>query len=347
MRVKRLRKRGNSFIKSREEVKRNPFQWGKYLYLAVLLLVALNILKWTYERFFFLKGEGYLEAEATFIEARTPGRIAAINCTINDDISAGDPLVVLSDSRFDYSMNSNGIGWNGSYHAHQRKIIAAEGKLSLIKQQINHRKNEINKLRIEYYKARELLALNAITRTQYLNLQDKLKAAEDDLTLLNIKFETALRTLKTFEESEPIRSHNANGKMTPVSATGYERILYAPIDGAVSIIYKQKGEIAQVGEPVLRIVNRNKSFIKAYFPGSYENSIHIGDEVKIYFENGEKATGVMRKIYPVAFTQPSEFKNKFGAVQRSIIAEIVPKEVQYWNRILETRVKVLVKKKWF
>ncbi len=73
---------------------------------------------------------------------------------------------------------------------------------------------------------------------------------------------------------------------------------------------------------------------------------HGGDEVKVYFENGEKSDGVIRKIYPTAISHASEIENRFGAIKRSIIAEIVPEDFPSWDRILETRVKVLLKKKW-
>ena len=66
----------------------------------------------------------------------------------------------------------------------------------------------------------------------------------------------------------------------------------------------------------------------------------------LYFENGETSAGVIRKIYPTAISNASEIENRFGAIKRSLIAEIVPVDFPSWDRILETRVKILLKRKW-
>ncbi len=77
MRSKQLRKRESSIIKAKE-VEKKRISWGKYVYLAVLLLMGLAAVRWAYERVFFMKGTGFLKAETTFVEARTTGRIQEI-----------------------------------------------------------------------------------------------------------------------------------------------------------------------------------------------------------------------------------------------------------------------------
>ncbi|MFQ5752796.1 MAG: HlyD family efflux transporter periplasmic adaptor subunit, partial [bacterium] len=161
------------------------------------------------------------------------------------------------------------------------------------------------------------------------------------------KYNNAIRLFDTYKKQYYLSASNGHAEFKTYSGSIDEGLLCAPDDGIVSIIYKQKGEIAKVGEPILKIVNQNKNHIKTYFAGAYENSIQAGHEATIYFENGENSIGVIRKIYPTAFMQPDEFKKRFGTVQRYIIAEIVPKNLHSWDRILETKVKVLVRKKWF
>jgi len=318
-----------------KEVEKKRISWGKYVYLAVLLLMGLTAVRWAYERVFFMKGTGFLKAETTFVEARTTGRIQEIKCSINDRVSEGQPLVQFGNMVF---ANHVQIEFNGGDYATERKIIDLTSKLELIKQKTFQKKESIGELKSEYQRAKKLIAIDAITRSQLLTLEDKLKRTEYDLSALKIEFGATSKKLKSYK-SQIYTDPGGHGLIG-------ERVLYAPKAGLISTIYKHKGEVVKIGEPIIKIINGGKTFVKAYFPSAFEKSIHDGDEVKVYFENGEKSDGVIRKIYPTAISHASEIENRFGAIKRSIIAEIVPAHFPSWDRILETRVKVLVKRRW-
>ncbi|TDI88069.1 MAG: HlyD family secretion protein [Caldithrix sp.] len=334
MRSKRLRKRASSVIKA-NEVEKKRISWGKYVYFMLLLLIGLTAVQWAYERLFFMKGTGFLKAETTFVEARTTGRIHEIKCSINDRVVEGQSLVQFGSVIFANHIQTELYG--GDYET-ERKIIDLTGKLELIKQNIFQKKENISLLKSEYRRAKELIAIDAITRSQLLTLEDKLNRAEYDLSALQITFGSTSKKLKSYRSQMYI---DPSGR----GVVG-ERVLYAPKAGLVSTIYKQKGEVVRAGEPIIKIINAKKTFVKAYFSSAFEKSIHDGDLVKVYFENGEKSDGIIRKIYPTAISRASEIENRFGAIKRSLIAEIVPADFPSWDRILETRVKILLKKKW-
>ena len=334
MRSKQLRKRESSIIIA-NEVEKKRISWGKYFYFLILLLIGFTAVQWAYERVFFMKGTGFLKAETTFVEARTTGRIHEIKCSINDRVSEGQSLVQFGSVIFANHVQTE---FNGGGYETERKIIDLTGKLELNKQNIFQKKENISQLKSEYQRAKELIAIDAITRSQLLTLEDKLKRAEFDLSALQIEFGATSKKLKSYRSQMYIdpSGHGVVG----------ERVLFAPKAGLVSTIYKQKGEVVRAGEPIIKIINVKNTFVKAYFSSAFEKSIHDGDLVKVYFANGEKSDGIIRKIYPTAISRASEIENRFGAIKRSLIAEIVPADFPSWDRILETRVKVLLKKKW-
>lgn len=334
MRSKRLRKREDSFIKAKEETAKKRIRWSKYVYLAVLLLIGATLGQWTFERLFYMSGMGFLEAETTFVESRTTGRIKEIKCNINDLVSEGQPLVLLGNSFF---VSSAQIELSGVEYLTERKIIDLEGKLNLLRQRIFQKKETINELKNENQRAKELIAIDAITRSQLFALEDKLKRAQNDLIVLQIELGATTKKLQSYKNQSTYDSGQGGNP---------ERILYAPATGTVSTIFKQKGEVAKTGEAIIKIINEKNNFVKAYFSGAYEKSIREGDEAKVCFENGETSGGVIRKIYPTALSHPSGKRSKFGVAKRSLIAEIVPKDSPSWDRIIETEVKVLVKRKW-
>lgn len=341
MRTKRLRKRGNAFIAPPQETRRNKLNWGKFLYLAILLTAVGFSLRWGYQTIFYISGFGFLESEITFVEARAPGRILAINCNINDEVSVGEPLVVLANP---VSAHLNGN--EGAGYTNERKIIDVESKINLLHQEIKQAIEKAAFLQEEYERAHELLALKAITRPQFLHIQNQLRTAENDLAIWGIKLDTEEKTLVTYQKQMTFASQNGHWKINRVAGNRFESILKAAEAGTVSMIFKQKGEVTRTGEPVLKIVNKNKNFIKAYFAGEYEKLLKAGSEVIVNFENGETSIGIIKKIYPTALDQPNGIKRRFGSVQRYLIVEVVPKNAEYWDRILETQVKVLVKKSW-
>ncbi|MFQ5754346.1 MAG: hypothetical protein ACE5HI_20380 [bacterium] len=208
MRSKRLRKRGQSFIKNQQEVKKKQFTWGKYFYLIVLCISVFMIIQWVYNKIFFVNGVGFLESETTFVEARTPGRIMAIKCNINDQVSAGEPLVMLGNVGSAHLINNKGLGLNGPYYTRERQIIDIESRINLLKQEINQSQEKIKILKEDFKRAGKLLAMNAITRPQFRNIEDKLKNSENELTLMGIKYNNAIRLLDTYKKQYYLSAFN-------------------------------------------------------------------------------------------------------------------------------------------
>jgi len=344
MRSKKIRNRVTSYIQPTEEPRTPKSAWGKYVYLAFLVLIIFVILQWGYTRLFYIDGVGFLESETTFVEARTPGRIITVNCAINDEVKSGQALVVLGNPVYGYNGEGNNGGIDWRKPADRRKMLEIEGELDEIKAQMQFARGKMSRLNQEHQRTRDLLAAGVVTYPVVLNLEEKLHQAEYELELLNAKFNKKLQVLQTFDPEFLFASENNKGKV--VAGGNFESILRAPADGVVSFIFKQKGEVATIGEPVIRIVNNERVFVRTYFSGEFERSVRKNDEVMIRFENGEKMAGHIRKIYPTAFTQPVEIKKRFGSVNRYLIAEIQPEGDIAMDRVLETKVDVLLRRKW-
>ena len=342
MRVRTLRQRRSSYIRNAEEQPKKSLSFGKYFYLLVLFAAIASLFYWSYERIFFLSGIGFLEAETTFVEARNPGRIIRLNCAVNDTVAAGEALVILGRTESAHFIGSNGI----YVSPQQQKLINIESKVKLLLQEVVHKKRQLSKLHGEARRARKLLALNAVTRPEVVKIEDRLEKAQYDLSILKIQFDTAQRLRQSYQRKTLLESRNGKTGWS-VTAPVSERVLYAPTVGIVSVIYKQLGEIAQVGEPVLKIKNHNKTYIKAYFPASHESEISRGDNVIVQFEDGEEIEAYIRDIYPTAYAQPKEMGKRFGKAERYLVAEVVPKNERLRHRILETKVRVRISKKWF
>lgn len=340
MRSKRLRNRGQTFTRASDSTGKKKRPWGKYLYLASLCLIALKLLGWLYRSIFLFEGTGFLEAETFFVAATSAGTITAITCSVNDTVAAGQVLVFL-DTALRGQPGSDSPR-SGAYYTTERRIIDLRGRIDLLQQKVNRHNTQVRELEDEYARAQRLLAINSITRAQFTNLARQVQNARFDLEAARTELATALRALRSYEKQKMILAGGSSQAPLMPMLT-----LSAVTEGVVAAVYKQKGEGVTTGESILKIVNRERNYIKAYFPGSAENSIREGDEARIDFANGDQTRGLIRKIYPTTNPQPAELRHRFGKVQRYIIVEIVPKKAPAWDRILETQAAVFVRRQWF
>ena len=204
MRSKIIRKRGNSFIKSPEPAGKPLTPWGKYIYVIALFIAGLSGLNWLHYKIFYFEGVGYLESVTKLMEAPVTGRIVDIRCNINDEVTEGQALVFLSHPRTVYSMNRDGGAMADRYAADAAKIIDAESRLDLFKHEIQQSKDDHFLLQVERRKARELLAIQAITRSELSDVEKQLRQLEHEVKLLQIKYEAAVQTVRHVEgKDEP------------------------------------------------------------------------------------------------------------------------------------------------
>lgn len=342
MRSKILRKREQNFIRSNAEVTPKKRPWGKYIYLGTLALVAASGIKWGIEHLLYIQASGFLEGRVSIVSAQATGRITRLWCAINDTVKIGQPLVSL-DAGDSTDVTSSVLPAKVEYYTNERRIIDTRRRISVLSERISKDRQIIKAMRNQERRAEQLLGVGTIRRSEYVALKQNLLAKEHELAELQIDYQAAVNTLNSYLEQRRVLYGIESGAG---GATFLETRLNAPLQGLVADIYRQKGEVVKVGEPVLQIVDKTSCYIKAYFAGSNEHEFQAGDKATIEFENGDSEEGIVRRIYPVTNLQPPEMKHKFGKMRRFIIAEIVPASGKTWDRIFGTQVRLFIARRW-
>lgn len=346
MRIKSFKRRRDSIIKSPEERERKQIPWGKYFYLGILCLIAIFCLNWGYKKVLYVQGVGVLEAETTNIEATLTARIIDIKCAVNDRVSLGSGLILLDTSELQYKIAARERELKERKNVFNQNILALEDELKVLVQEKINWQEEASDFNKEYIRGKDLLALEAITRPQLLDIEYNLKSAERELSVLSTKVVLAERKLEILKKEYEDLLKKAEGETRQLYDLLKENVLFAPRDGIVTVVYKQIGEIAQIGDPVIKIADTSENFIKVFFDPSVEDDIKLGDVVKIVFENGDKTKGKIERIYPATLPLSKEYRTKFGMRERFIIAEVVPLEERSWSRTLRTKAKVYMRRNW-
>lgn len=347
MHFKGLKKRGGSFVKSPEERGRKPIPWGKYLYLTVLAIIVISFVKWTYERVIYVRGDGVLEAKTVGISATITGRVATVKHKVKDTVSKGEAVVFLERSELDNKIDAKRREIEEKNIFFRQKILDAENELRLLEKERENQEKEANDLREEYKKAKALLSLEAITRPQLLNVEYDMKSSERKLAGLSTGVALAASKFLAVKKEFSAYQEIVNKEIKQLNDIKKETVLFSPVKGVVTMIFKKEGEVVQPGELILKIADPSENFIKTYFHASDEGKIKLGEEVLVTFQNRDKSRGVIRKIYPATFPLPVEYKKAYGPQEMSITAEIFPAEGMSWPRVIGTKATVIVKRKWF
>jgi multidrug resistance efflux pump len=331
MRFRGFRKRNESFKRSPEESGRWQVPWGKYIYLTILTLLVIGLFNMVSRKLLYIEGLGILDAERIQVEGNLTGRITSIKCWINGRISRGELLVTLNQPELEQTFAT--------------KELDLENELQLLEKEKDNQVKEVDALRQEYLRAKTLKDLKAVTLTEYFEIDRELKRAERELSLLRTRSSLARKRLGSLRQEYFDRSNGSSGNGYPGKFLK-ETAIYAPENGMVTLIHKREGEVARVGEPILEIANLSNAFIRAHFKGSDEKEIIAGEEVSIYFENGENTTGRITRVYPATLPLPLEFLRQYERQERYIIAEILPIDGNLWPAILETRARVRLRRSW-
>ncbi len=351
MRARRIKKHNASLVQSTQEHKKSsPVPWGKIIYLTIILFLLFKVASWIYRNSLYIEGTGFISSRESFVETQFPGTIVKINCSINDFVQRGDPLIYLGG----YGFGADNFFYSpGSQSGLRRRLVEAENELKILKKEISLLEDELRQRRREKKRAMKLLQASAISRSQYNLISGKVQTTGKQLILLRTKAKAAQRLINTLFADVNNATGAGNGyhfkRVLPdtIKIWPEDRVLRAPISGKVTAVVQNIGEVVTPGEAVVKIAAMENFFIKAFFNVAAEGAFEIGDQVRIRFENGKRSLGVIQKIYIAADATPHVYRGQFAAPQNMIVAEIKPANNRPNNHILAMKVKVYVKRPLF
>ncbi len=122
------------------------------------------------------------------------------------------------------------------------------------------------------------------------SLKDQVTAAEADLKTAEANTHQAHAARSTVQAT---RSDLANAEELLKEAQvrlGYTKI-YAPVTGMVSVRAARQGEVLNVGQPIVTIVDLNDTWVRAAIPETDTDHIGLGDTLQIQLPGGTTTSG--------------------------------------------------------
>jgi multidrug resistance efflux pump len=122
------------------------------------------------------------------------------------------------------------------------------------------------------------------------SLQQQVGAVEADLNTAIANTHQAHAAQSTVESTRAQLTNAEEMLKQSEVRLGYTKI-YAPITGTVSVRAAREGEVLNIGQPIVTIVDLNDTWVRAAVPESESDHIGLGDSLRIRLPGGTVTSG--------------------------------------------------------
>ena len=261
-----------------------------------------------------LQLSGTVDARQVDVAFQVPGRIQRLAADEGQAVRAGDAVAELDPA--DYRLG-----------AERAQAQAASAQMGLAALQAGARPQEIRgaEAAVEQAQADARFARQEVLRTQDLVAQnfvapqqmDRVRSASDAAEARLRQGREALALLRAGARKEDIERAQAERDAANAALAsarrqlGYVRIA-SPVDGVVSVRLAEAGQVVGAGQPVLRIAELGKPWVRVYLAEADLARVRLGQPVQVRVDGvpGQVFAGRLAFISPQAEFTPKTVETK-------------------------------------
>jgi membrane fusion protein (multidrug efflux system) len=274
----------------------------------IIILSVLILVGGTYGITKYLHSQGHEETDDAQIEKnmnpiipRVSGYISKVYVKDNDFVKKGDTLFTI-DKR-DYQLkieeaNATYVGAESSFESAKEEIGSAMANVAVSNANIQSAGGNIETAKIrlgransDYVRYENLYKTHSITKQQYEQALAAKQEAESQVRILEQQ-----QKASSYQKSAIEAKSRVSDKQTLVAAANIKKakalletaqlnltytVVTAAIDGQVSKIDIQPGQLVQAGQSLFYIINNNEAWVVANFKETQLNKMVIGQKVTI------------------------------------------------------------------
>lgn len=274
----------------------------------IIILAVLIIAGGTYGITKYIHSQGHEETDDAQIEKnmnpiipRVSGYISKVYVKDNDYVKKGDTLFTI-DKR-DYQLkieeaNAAYIAAEGGFEVAKEDIGSALASIAVSDANVQSAGGNIETAKIrlgransDYIRYENLYKTHSITKQQYEQALAAKQEAESQVRILQQQ-----QKASSFQKSVIEAKSRVSNKQTEVAAANIKKakallevaqlnltytVVTAAIDGQVSKIDIQPGQLVQQGQSLFYIINNNEAWVVANFKETQLNKMIIGQKVTV------------------------------------------------------------------
>lgn len=215
--------------------------------------------------------QGSLKMKESTLNSKLAGNIEEILVEEGDWVQAGDPLVKLMCDTVEAKLQQ-AEGAQDAARAQAEK--ASEGARN---QEVAQAEAAFEYAQKTYDRMKTLLEQEAISQAVFDQTEAQYKAAKE---MYSMALEGARAEDKAAADA---LLKQAGGAVAEVNSYLEDSVIKAPIDGVVSVLNVDEGELISTGMPVATITSTKKPWVEVNVKETDLEKVHLGQEVSLSF----------------------------------------------------------------
>src|SRR5271169_4098412 len=261
---------------------------------------------------------GTVDANQVIVSAQVEGRIQKLLVDEGTPVKAGDLIAVLDPSELQTqeaaaAANIASVRHKVSEMEHTEKstsgstssdVANARAMLSSAKAQLAQARATLDRTESDSRRTVELAKAGVASDQERVQAETNLQAAKATVQAQ----EELVKAAEADLNSAIARTHQANAAKSTVASTeadlknavalknqaavrlGYTNV-YAPVSGTVSVRAARRGEVVNIGAPIVTIVDLSDTWARAAIPETYADHIGYGDVLRVRMPGGTIISG--------------------------------------------------------
>jgi membrane fusion protein (multidrug efflux system) len=274
----------------------------------IIILVTLVVLGGTYGIYKYMHSLSHEETDDAQIEKnmnpiipKVSGYVDKVYIKDNDFVKKGDTLFTIDNRDYQLKIeeaNASLLAAEGNFEVSKADIGSALANISVSDANVQSAGGNIETAKIrlgrinnDYIRYNNLYKNHSITKQQYEQALAAKQEAENQVRILQQQ-----ERASAFQKSVIVAKSKASNKQTEVAAANIKRaqslldfaklnlsytVITAAIDGQVSKIDIQPGQLVQPGQSLFYIINNSNAWVIANFKETQLNKMVIGQKVTI------------------------------------------------------------------
>ena len=219
---------------------------------------------------------GIFETTEVIVSAKSNGEIMRFDVEEGQEVSPQLPVGYIDTIQLHLKKEQLAA----TREATDSRILNENRQLATIRQQIDVQRREQKRFG-------ELVKSNAATQKQLDDINYQIEVLEKQLAATTEQISSSNSSLSN-------QSTGIDAQLAQIEDQISNSIIMSPIEGTILTKYAEQGEYAAPGRALFKVANVGDMKLRAYITASQLTGIQIGQQVKVYADQGESE----RKEYP-------------------------------------------------
>ncbi len=353
-----------------------------FVFVGVLFAISVIVYLTTTPRGKEIPLTGIVTGNDVIVASQIAGRMIRLTVDEGSQVHKGDLIAEVDPAEWITARDSA----EANIHMLENKVLSAAGTRSWTDDQtsasVRQAEATLTSTRSQLTQAQANLWRDQTTYKRTQSLFDAGVAAAQDRDLALAAMQASDAAVKSLEDQvraseAQVAVANANRKQLDVQQSdlaatraqlqqaradkatadvhlGYTKI-FAPLDGIVSVRAARQGEVLQVGEPIVTVLDVDHLWVQADIEETYIDRVGLNQRIKVQFPSGNILEGTIIfkgvesdfatqrdvsrtkrdiKTFEIKVAIPNSGRTLMSGMTATVLLPPLPSEQSWWRRLI-------------